>query len=187
MPAIYRFPALVWQDAQGGWTARLCDRDEPAGLGSTAGKALEQLEDYLEWQFGQDPDQEGPDFLDAELLTFGVSVRPEYEVDGRRYPCDETVLLSVHAVPGRQEHGLLVCALPTLELRFYYHDAAALRNLVSHYVQQRLEALTPQQLSRFLPSARVLLESVPITVRSRRRDPGENDRRVATLAGSSPA
>jgi ATP-dependent Clp protease ATP-binding subunit ClpC len=187
MPTIHRFPTLVWQDQQGTWTAHVCDSDYPAGLGPSAGKAVEQLADYLDWLFAQNPWMDGPDFLDPELLSFKVPVRPEYEADGRRYPCDETVQLSVHAVRGRQEYGLLICALPTLDLRFYYHDPAALRNLVSHYVQQKLEAITPQELSRYLPPRQAVLESINLTVRSRRRSASNFAQRVETLGGVAEA
>jgi ATP-dependent Clp protease ATP-binding subunit ClpC len=187
MPTIHRFPALVWQDQQGTWTARLADRDEPAGLGATAARAVEQLADYLDWLYGQDTWLDGPDFLDPELLVFKVPVRPEYEADGRRYPCDETVLLPVHVIRGRQEHGLLICALPLLDLRFYYHDVAALRNLVSHYVQQKLEAVTPQELSRYLPGRQVMLEVFNVPVRARRRVSEGFAQRIETLGGVAEA
>src|SRR6185437_4742702 len=142
MALIHRFPVLLWQDPQGGWTASLLDRDEPAGFGRSASLALEQLEDYLVWQFAQDPWSAPPDIDDPELFPVKVHIRPEYRIDGRRFPCEESLALRVHAVRGRQPFGLLVCALPTLGLRFYYHDAASVRNLVVHYVQQRLESLT---------------------------------------------
>lgn len=183
MATVHRFPVLVWQDLQGTWTARLCDRDEPAGLGSTAGRAVEQLADYLDWQYSQSPWLDGPDFLDGELLTFEVPVRPEYQSGRRRYPCDEAVLLNTFAVRGRQEQGLLVCAVPTLELRFYYHEAHAIRNLVVHYVQQKLEALTPQQLSRYLPPKKAVLETIALTVRTRKQASQDRSHNTETLAG----
>ena len=49
-----------------------------------------------------------------QTLTVKVPVRPEYQENGRRYPCDESVTLRVWCVHGRQEQGLLVCVLPTL-------------------------------------------------------------------------
>src|SRR5262249_62004757 len=108
-----------------------------------------------------------PDLFDAALVQFKVSVRPEYQREGRRFPCDETVPLRVWCVHGRQEHGLRVAALPTLGLRFYYYDPESLRNLVAHYVQQSLEGVTPQALSRYLPPAAVTLEEVVVSVRNR--------------------
>jgi ATP-dependent Clp protease ATP-binding subunit ClpC len=168
MPVTYHFPTLVWQDHQGGWTARLLDRDE-VGNGPSAVAALRQLEDYLAWCAHQDPWMAGPDLLDPQLATFKVSVRPEYQIEGRRYPCDESVLLRVHAVHGRLEYGLLVCCLPMLDIRFYYHDPDSLKGLVTHYVQQRLEGLTPRDLARHLPPASATLDTVTVTVRHRRR------------------
>jgi ATP-dependent Clp protease ATP-binding subunit ClpC len=167
MALIHRFPVLLWQDAQGGWSARLLDRDEPAGMGRNAALALEQIEDYLIWRFAEEPWLDPPDFLDPELLQVKVPVRPEYQVDRRRFPCDEPVALRVHAVRGRQQFGLLVCALPTLDLRFYYHEAGALRNLITHYVQQQLESHTPQALARYLPPVQAQLEWAAVPVRGR--------------------
>jgi ATP-dependent Clp protease ATP-binding subunit ClpC len=167
MAVTHRFPVLVWQDHQCTYTARLVDRDEPAGLGRSANAALGQLEDYLAWRFQQDPSLPGPDFHAPQLASFKVSVRPEYQVDNRRYPCAEPILLRVWGAHGRQEQGLLVCSLPLLELRFYYHDPAALRGLVTHYVQQRLEGLTPRDLARHLGPATVSLQTLSITLRSR--------------------
>jgi ATP-dependent Clp protease ATP-binding subunit ClpC len=178
MAQIHRFPVLLWQDLQGGWTARLLDRDERAGTGRTAALALDQVQDFLAWRFAHDPWLDPPDFLDPELLQIKVAVRPEYQVERRRFPCEEPVVLRVHAVRGRQQFGLLVCALPTLDLRFYYHEPATLRNLVGHYVQQRLESHTPQALARFLPPPVAQLEWVAVPVRSR---PGTNRQ----AAGSS--
>jgi ATP-dependent Clp protease ATP-binding subunit ClpC len=170
MPVTYHFPALVWQDHQGGWTARLLDRDE-VGNGASAAAALRQLEDCLAWCAQQDSWMQGPDLLDPQLVQLKVPVRPEYLVEGRRYPCDESVLLRVHAVHGRLEHGLLVCCLPTLDVRFYYHDPDSLKGLVTHYVQQRLEGLTPRDLARHLPPATATLDAVAVTVRHRRGGP----------------
>lgn len=167
MPLIYRFPILAWQDHQGSWSAAVVERDEPAGFGRTLALALDQLEDYLIWDHAENPWQSAPDFVDPELLTFKVSVRPEYQHDDRRYPCDEMVTIRVHAVRGRQQHGLLACSLPILNLRFYYHEAQALRNLVTHYVQQKFEATTPQDLARYLPPVQANLEWITVPVKAR--------------------
>jgi ATP-dependent Clp protease ATP-binding subunit ClpC len=182
MALIHRFPVLLWQDHQGGWSARLLDRDEPAGIGRTAALALEQLEDYLTWTFAQNPWLDGTDFHDPELLQVKVAVRPEYLVDGRRFPCDEPVTLRIHAVRGRQPFGLLVCAIPTLDLRFYYHDPASLRNLISHYVQQQLESLTPQALARYLPPVAVQFDWITVNVRGRSSS-GQRESSTPTMQG----
>ena len=59
-------------------------------------------------------------------------------------------------VTGRQKHGLLVCALPTLGLRFYCHEAQAMQGLAQHYIRQFMQGMTPQQVARHLPSATVV-------------------------------
>jgi ATP-dependent Clp protease ATP-binding subunit ClpC len=171
--AAYRFPVLVWQDPEGWFTARLVERDEPAGIGRTAALALGQVQDYLDWRHRENPWSPQPDFHDPQLVQLKVAVRPEYEFEGRRFPCEESVLLRVYCVQGRQKHGLLIGALPTFDLRFYYYEGDALKGLVTHYVQQRLKGMTPQALSRYLPPAHVMLEEVVVIVRQRERNEEE--------------
>ena len=43
--------------------------------------------------------------------------------------------LRIVGVIGKQEHGLLVCSLPTLGKRFFYTEPKSLRALAEHYVQ----------------------------------------------------
>jgi ATP-dependent Clp protease ATP-binding subunit ClpC len=167
MAVTYRFPVLVWKDHAGWYTASLLEWDEPAGFGHSADVALAQVQEYLDWRYRDNPWAEKPDFLDPQLIAVKVPVRPEYQVEGRRYPCDESVTLRVWCVHGRQEQGLLVCVLPTLDMRFYYYDDFSLRPLVTHYVQQKLEGITPQGLARHLPSDSVSLEQVVVTLNRR--------------------
>lgn len=170
---MHRFPVLVWKDAAGFFTARLVDDQEDssspplAGFGRTAREALQQLKEYLVWSFEREPWRNAPDFVAPQLLELRVEVRPEYQRNNRVYPCDEAIPLRVACVLGRQASGLLVCALPMLGIQFYYDDPQSLRNLVTTYVQETLKGRTPQQLSRELPAAELLLEE--ITVAGRRR------------------
>lgn len=165
---MHRFPVLVWQDFSGGYTARLVDDEEEpwiplAGKGETVRECLQQLKEYLMWSFEKEPWRSAPDFLDPQLLEFRVEVRPEYKVKGRVYPCDEAVALRVACVHGRQERGMLVCALPILGIQFYYYEAKALRGLVTTYVQESLKNHTPQQLSRYLPPKNLRLEEIVVS------------------------
>lgn len=172
--ATYRFPVLVWQDHAGWFTAALVEWEDRAGVGRSARAALDQLHDYLAWLYAEKPWWLVPDFLEPRLTSFTVPIRPEYRTCERVYPCQEIFPLRVLAVQGRQEDGLRQCALPTLQVRFYYHEDDALPNLVTHYVQQRLEGLTPQELSRFLPPLNATLDEVVLQgvfrEKQRRRD-----------------
>ncbi|MFO0878908.1 MAG: AAA family ATPase [Gemmataceae bacterium] len=181
MAMVHRYPALVWQDHQGGWSARLLEREEPVGFGRSRAAALDQLEDFLTWLYTEEPWQPLPDFHAPELLHQRVPVRPEYTVEHRRFPCDESITLRVPVVRGRQKHGLLACALPTLGTRFYYHEAEALKGLVQHYVQQLLESKTPSQLARYLPPTQVVLEWIVVKVPTRTRNP-QHEARLPALS-----
>ena len=172
---MHRFPVLVWEDFTGLYTARLIDDEEDpgvplAGVGRSVRDALLQLKEYLVWLFEREPWRSAPDFHDAQLLELRVEVRPEYQARGRVYPCDEAIPLRVACVHGRQESGMLVCALPVLGLQFYYYETKALRGLVAAYVQEALKHQTPQQLSRYLPPKSFLLEEIAVSG-GRRRTP----------------
>jgi ATP-dependent Clp protease ATP-binding subunit ClpC len=173
MAVTYRFPVLVWRDHDGWYTASLLEWDEPAGIGRSAAHAVEQLEDYLGWCYTEKPWLSPPDFLDPRLVQFKVQVRPEYQEEGRRYPCAEPVSLRVYCVHGRQEQGLLVCVLPTLGLRFYYYEEGALKTLVPHYVQQHLEGQPPQALARHQAPTAAELDQVVVSLSN--REPRQRD------------
>jgi ATP-dependent Clp protease ATP-binding subunit ClpC len=176
----YCFPVLLWEDFAGGWTACLVEWEERTARGRSAAEARAQLEEYLQWAYTRDSCRSAPDFLDARLQRFRLSVRPEYQVGTRPQPCAEKVRLTVHAVQGRQKAGLLLCALPLLNFRFYYSEADSLPELIERYVQVLLQGLTPLQLARHLPPRRVQLEEVG--VRLRPRDEGRREEpRLPTL------
>ena len=164
---MHRFPVVVWEDFTGHFSARLIDDEEDptiplAGFGRTAREALAQLKEYLNWSFEHEPWRSAPDFLDPQLVEFRVEVRPEYAVKGRVYPCDESVPLRVACVYGRQQSGMLVCALPLLGLQFYYYEASTLRSLVTTYTQESLKNRTPQQLRSHLNPKSILLEEIAV-------------------------
>lgn len=175
----YRFPVLVWEDQAGYFTAKLIeykhssyiiwagkffggDNHTPTGTASTAAEAIYQVKEYLIWSYEHYPEQDAPDFLDAELLHFRVDIRPEYRLDGRIFPAEQLLPLRVACVYGRQETGLLVCTLPMLGITFYYYDAQMLKSLVHQYVQERLKGMTPQELATFLPPENITLTELVI-------------------------
>ena len=164
MATSYRFPVLIWKDHHGWYTANLVEWDERAGMGKSARLALEQLEEMLAWKYRREPYLRAPNFHDPELVEFKIPIRPEYRHEDRRYPAKELITLRICGVTGRQEHGLLVCAMPLLGERFFYSDPATLRSLAAHYVQQHFEGMTPQKLARYLPPAALELNQVVLRV-----------------------
>ncbi|MFM9963221.1 MAG: AAA family ATPase [Planctomycetaceae bacterium] len=172
MPTTYRFPALVWQDAAGCFSASVVECSERVSLGRSVKEALEQLRDLLEWRYRQEPWRDPPDLEEAELLTLKIAIRPEYfdEKSKRRSPLNEPYELRVPCVIGTQSSGLRLAAAPLLDLRWNVHEQDDIKALITHSVQQRLQGLTPQQLSRFVPPGELRLEDLFVSV-ERRRDP----------------
>lgn len=186
MGTAYHFPVLVWEDFAGTFTAKLVEYEHnvqliyggktifdtadnvPAGFGQTKDEAVYQLKDYLSWFYQKDYYQSTPDFLNAKLINFSVEVRPEYR-RGEKIFSVEPINLRVPCVYGQQEDGLLVCALPTIGTHFYYYEEKTLKELVNHYVQERLKGITPKELSRFFPPKALYLEELTIQASYKRK------------------
>ncbi len=186
MPTNVRYPVLLWRNHAGWYTAAVVERGYPAGTGFSARDAVGQLEDYLRWLAQQDGDLPESDFLDPQLVPFHVPLRPEYQEDGRRFPCPEPVGLRVSGVTGRQRHGVLVCALPMLDLRFFYHEASALGSLAQQYVRQHLEGMAPREIARYLPPAAVALDEVIVPLKRRGREPPAREAPPGLAAVAEP-
>lgn len=157
----YRYPILIWQDFAGQYTASLVD-DDLAVVGATRQLAVRELREFLDWRFSRWEGLPSSDFLDPQLVSFKIIVRPEYKTEKRIFPCDDQVGLTVHCVSGRQKGGLHVAALPAFGIRFYHYEAGALRELAVRAVQQRLQGMTPRQISRFLPPPAVWLDEIVV-------------------------
>lgn len=159
----YRYPVLVWEDDAGHFTAALVEEGEaPAAHAPTAAEAVSQIKEYLDWSLQKYPWQTGPDFNDPKLAQFRVDIRPEYKIAGRVFPSDETIALRLPCVYGRNADGVQICAMPTVNVQFYFNETQKLKDLAAHYAQERLRGMTPQQLSRFLPPRAVRLEEIVV-------------------------
>jgi ATP-dependent Clp protease ATP-binding subunit ClpC len=168
----HHFPVLVWEDHAGFFTARLVeDMDASAGFGASASEALLQLKEALEWSFQKSPWRSAPDFNDPKLITLRLEIRPEYHVDERIFPCDETMRLRTPCVHGRSSDGQHVCSLPTLGVTFFYHEPARLKDLATHYAQETLKGKSPATLSRFLQPRAVTLEEITLRVSDKETSP----------------
>ncbi len=98
----------------------------------------------------------------------------------RRSPLNEPFELRVPCVVGRQSTSLRLAAAPLLDWRWNVHEHDDVKALITHSVQQRLEGMTPQQLSRFIPPGGLRLEDVFVSV-ERRREPTRPMMKLETL------
>ncbi|KAF0239831.1 MAG: hypothetical protein FD167_4308, partial [bacterium] len=203
MATTYRFPILVWEDLAGTFTARLVEYEHnvqliyggkvmfdgaertPTAVGITKDDAIYKLKEYISWSYNEYPWQPMPDFLDAKVIFFRVELRPEYRREEKVFPV-EPISLRLPCVYGRQEEGLLVCALPTIGVHFYYYDGKSLKDLVNHYVQERLKGITPRELSRYLPPKKVYLEEIVMPITYKRKQNKDNIKLPALSAVAQP-
>ena len=165
--AVIRYPVLVLQAHQGLYTALLVEEveDQPVcAVGPTRASAVDQIEDYLRWFHKQHPYFEPLELLDPRLHRQQVHVRPEYHQTGRRYPCRETLPLQVPIVQGHRASGVEVCAIPTLGVNFHHYQGDQLKEMISHFVQDKLKGCSPQDLSRHLPTQSATLDEVLVPV-----------------------
>ena len=160
----FRYPVLIIRDAAGGCTAIAIDEDRLAGFGPNATAAREDLESYLTWHQRQNSWLPASDFLEPVLHTFKINVRTEYHEKQRIFPTELPIPVRVHCVTGVQESGQHIASIPLLGIRFTLHDPEALKDLVTRYVVQKLEGLTPEAVARCLPPAHVELSDVIVRV-----------------------
>ena len=171
--AVYRYPVLVLESHQAMYTAQLVeaidDDNDVSAVGPTRAKTVEQLKDYLAWQHKQQGYLYALEFLEPQLRSQRVTIRPEYTHAEHSYPCSETVGLQIFYVQGHRPTGAQVCALPTLGISFDYYQSDQLKNTIAHVVQKRFEGCSPQELSRYLPPKSASLDEVLVRLRTKTR------------------
>lgn len=166
---VARFPVLLWQSAPGSQTACLIGREgSVAAVGKSAQDAVRQLRDYVAWSDRQDRPIQSPDLSETVLYRIRVQVRPEYSIGERVVPCEEELPLDLAVVEGKRG-DLVVVHVPRLDLSFYRYPGQALRELVSHFAQQKLRGSSPRELARALPPGELTLTELAVTLRARRR------------------
>ena len=169
MAEIHRFPVLLWEDAAGQVTAALLDDDYPGvAYAPTPREAIQQLKQFIPNYVKEKPWLMAPSFTEPVLSEIKVPVRPEFRHRERRVPSSYSVTLHLPVVTGL-ETGIKMCRLPTLGIRFYYHEKSGLRELILHYVRQHFTGATPQLAGRFLKVSRAWLQEVSINIRLRKR------------------
>ena len=146
MAITHKFPVFVMEDHSGLFTACFLEhREETSAVGKNADEALRQLKEYMQWGYREKSWvwREGSDFLEPSVRDIKVLIRPSYEDRDRVYPCQETVMLRLPCVHGREGSGMFVAFMPTIDIRFNYYDRGALKNLAAHYAKKRLQGLPP--------------------------------------------
>ena len=156
-----KYPVAVWQDAGGTFTATVLDGAAAAATDLTAADALIQLKKYLAWVLRQDGIGLS-DFDDLALRDHRIRIRPEYAAADSVFPVSTPFQLRITCVHGRRKDDTRHCVIPTLDVRFSYQAGDPIEELVTEAVQQKLGKRTPQELSRELMPARIMLDAVHI-------------------------
>lgn len=169
MAPSHRFPVVTWKDHSGSWTAVVVENDEWTAVARTAKQAREQLADYLDWLYRRESWRGSPEAGESTLHWLTIAVRPEYRTEQRRYPCAEEIDLRVPYVLEILATGMFRCTAPTIGVQFYFHQERGQLELLPHYVRQRLNGLTPRQLSRYSEPLEVEKHELVVRVPSQER------------------
>lgn len=191
--ATFRFPILIWQNANNSFTAQAVTGDEetfpPAAFAEKKDLAISEVKEYLQWKFEDEWWREPAEFEELSLTELRVEVRPEYEAKqqdedeqkkGKRqkkskkkrtFTGEEAIPIRVACVHWKTENGNYLASLPMLDLEFYFDRESELKNLVTLKVQESLRGSTPLGLSKYLPPKEIWLEE--LTFQSRRKSKKE--------------
>ncbi len=159
------FPVLLWPDSSQGVAGVLVgDWWSSSARGANAQDVLRQLTEALAWRAKHEPWRIEPELSEPRLLEVKVNVRAQYqdETSHRLVPAPELLTLRVPCVVGTAQNGVSLCEAPTLKLRFYFQNEAQLKDLVRHYVRDRLTGKTPAELALDLPPRDAWLAQVSI-------------------------
>ena len=135
MATVYKCPVCIWKSHQERFTARIIDDfDDGIAVGESKKEAVEQLRDYLTHRSKMDEYfWLDPDFDDPEIRQVKVRIVPEYQENGRRFPCKEPIQLKLPCAIGQRSSGLWAAFFPTLDLYFDFYE----KNRFSELANQR--------------------------------------------------
>lgn len=167
-----RHPVAVWGDERGYTAALLYDLDYTT-FAPEKRDALEDLREHLVAQAKAVGFVDEPDLEDVRVVNVKVKLTAEYRTRGRVFPVEGSYELLFPCVLATAT-GLTQCSVPSLGLQFYYEEGRNLKELVNHYVRERLAGSTPYDLARHRPPAALEIELISVrgpSVRVGRPDP----------------
>lgn len=174
LPTSYGFVAVLLDDPA--YTAHASDQEG-------AERALVHL---LQRALKEDPWMSPGECEEYQSLVVPVELRPEYRIGNQLLPQEYSWEFRLPCAVGEISSGLRMCVVPSLGLQFYFEGERSLRELVGHYVQEKLKGLNPAQLLRFVPGegleVRRLRVKKPVASSRRSEKRWENLEAVAELA-----
>lgn len=163
--SVHTYPVMLWRDTAGGVSGVLVgDYRSAAAHAEDRQTVLRQLADVLEWRAKNESWSLGPELLEPRLMQVKVDIRAQYQSSSghRVIPCSDIVSMQVPCVAGKDENGTPVCEVPSMDLRFNFHNESQLKELVRHYVRDNLTGLTPLDLALRLPPREAWLDQVSV-------------------------
>lgn len=187
--ATFRFPILIWQNANDSFTAQAVTGGEeyfpPAAYSERKDLAVSEVKEYLQWKFEDEWWREPIEFEEVAMTEFRVEIRPEYEAKvrdedeqkqpkkqlrptkKRTFTGEEAIPIRVACVHWKTENGNYSASLPLLDIEFFFDRESELKNLVTLKVQESLRDSTPLALTKYLPPKEIWLEE--LTFQARRK------------------
>lgn len=138
--------------------------DDPAytAQGPDRESAERALVDLLNQAHKENPWMSPGDCEDYQALVVPVDLRPEYRIGNQLLPQEYSWEFRFPCAVGEISGGLRMCVVPALALQFYFEGERSLRELVGHYVQEKLKGLSPDQLLRFAPGENLEIRRIRV-------------------------
>ncbi|MBT9586157.1 ATP-dependent Clp protease ATP-binding subunit [bacterium] len=146
---IYRHTSALYGTSFG-YVAVLLDDPDYTAHGSSAEEAQQNLTGKIQEALKENPWMGPPETDNYQVHVVPVEVRPEYRTEKQVLPQEYAFEFRFACAVGEVEGGLKMCVVPSLAMQFYFEGERSLRELVGHYVQDKLKGLTPAQLLRFV-------------------------------------
>lgn len=148
---VFRYHAGLFPTSYG-IVAVLLDDPAYTAQGPDAEGAERALVNLLQEALKENPWMSPCDCEDFQSLVVPVDLRPEYRIGSQLLPQEYSWEFRFPCAVGEIGSGLRMCVVPCLGLQFYFEGERSLRELVGHYVQEKLKGLSPDRLLRYVPA-----------------------------------
>ncbi len=156
------YPVFIEETFNGKFWGHIIHEPNIAAFDTSPQGVCRQLKEALLW-LARKQAHPGPLTITGEqLLTISVPLRPEYNVNEKRYPCSEIISLRVSCYFGADEDDSLLCFIPKVSESFHFFEKNKLKELVQYSVQNIFKGASPAEIISYLPGKSEQLMNIQI-------------------------
>jgi ATP-dependent Clp protease ATP-binding subunit ClpC len=151
------------------------------------------IKEYLQKQYKKFDRYPDANFEQYKLRMFEVKIRPTYKSGDKSFPSSFVLKVPVAAIYGQTEDNYYECFLPTLGIRFVYHDPKLLITLVNSFATNHLTQLDPSAIVAQINLPEPKIDEISLRINENRDysfsnnwDTDDDYRMLSTLAEQFP-